>query len=529
MHRMIVRAAGEHARWFVALLAMLVCAQMPSVAAQTPAASPAAAPAQGQASSAPASPLQFELTFDPAITRKFNGPVYVMMSTHKMGEPRFGPSWFGNDPFFNMNVVDWRADTPLEMDDVAEGFPDVVSTVPENEYVIQAVMRINRDSPNIGDGPGTAYSQVLRKRISGATGGTIQLRIDKVVQPTPFNETDRIKLVELKSNLLSSFHGRDITMRAAVILPADYEQHPERKYPAMYWIGGFGSDHRSARRMLPEWDATGLSDRIIRVVLDPLCYGGHHVFADSDNNGPRGTALVQEFIPYLESTFRLAATPAGRFVSGHSSGGWSSLWLQTAYPDFFGGCWSLAPDPVDFRDFQQINLYEPGTNMYTDPAGNRRPLARNGDSVMIWYEPFAKKDYVMGEGGQLRSFEWVFSRKGWNDQLPEPMFDRNTGAVIPKTLEFWKRYDIRLVLETNWATLGPKLHDGKKIHVFTGDKDTFYLDGATRLLKESQQRLKSQAVIEMVPGADHGSVASPALRKRIDQELLAVFEAQAKP
>ncbi len=37
--------------------------------------------------------------------------------------------------------------------------------------------------------------------------------------------------------------------------------------------------------------------------------------------------------------------------SGHSSGGWSSLWLQIEHPEVFGGVWSLAPDPVDFRDF----------------------------------------------------------------------------------------------------------------------------------------------------------------------------------
>jgi len=42
---------------------------------------------------------------------------------------------------------------------------------------------------------------------------------------------------------------------------------------------------------------------------------------------PRGEALVKEFIPYLESQFHLIAKPEARIVTGHSSGGWSSLWL----------------------------------------------------------------------------------------------------------------------------------------------------------------------------------------------------------
>jgi len=48
------------------------------------------------------------------------------------------------------------------------------------------------------------------------------------------------------------------------------------------------------------------------------------------------------------------------------------------------------------------------------------------------------------------------------------------------------------------AQLGPKLSG--KLHVFQGELDTFYLDGATRLLKDSLARLKSDAVVEIFPG-----------------------------
>jgi len=89
--------------------------------------------------------------------------------------------------------------------------------------------------------------------------------------------------------------------------------------------------------------------------------------------------------------------------------------------------------------------------------------------------------------------------------------------------ESWKRYDIRSILEQDWDRLGPKLDDGRKINVFMGEFDTFYLDGATRLLKESQDRRGSKAVIVIDPGRDHGSIASSELRKRIDEELMQIF------
>jgi S-formylglutathione hydrolase FrmB len=260
---------------------------------------------------------------------------------------------------------------------------------------------------------------------------------------------------------------------------------------------------------------------MLYVVLDPDCRTGHHVFADSVNNGPYGQALIEELIPAIEMQFRGIGQPTARFLTGHSSGGWSSLWLQVTYPDFFGGTWSTAPDPVDFRDFQRINIYDPSANMFTEAGGAKRPLARRGDTPMIYYKPFSDMEVVMGRGGQLFSFEAVFSPKDGNGQ-PRQLWNRETGVIDQETARYWEKYDIRLQLERNWNTLGPKLKG--KIHVFMGDKDTFYLEGATKLLKESLAKLGSDAVVEIVPGKDHGSLMTPDVLKRISTEMAAQFQ-----
>lgn len=519
LETLIMRARRLFTPVLSVVISACACTTLPAQTSQ-----PAATAATVQTA-----PLQFTLTYDQSITDTFTGRVYVMFTKSTMGEPRFGPSWFGADPFFAMDVTGWKPDTPLVFDDQADSFPSAMSAVPEKDYSIQAVMRRNLDSPDVGRAEGDAYSKIIRKPVNGASSGNIELVIDKVVPaPEPgshhaFRETDRVKLIEMRSDLLSGFFHRDIIMRAAVVLPKDYDKHPDWKYPVLYWIGGFGSDHHQAGYMTPMWDYSGFAERIVRVVLDPQCYGGHHVFADSANNGPRGKALVEEFIPYLESKYRIVPDANARFLSGHSSGGWSSLWLQVTYPDYFGGVWSIAPDPIDFRDFQRIDLYTAGTNMYVDAQGERRPLARMNGKVALWYNDFAMMDSVIGEGGQLRSFEWVFSQRG-ADGKPQPLYDRTTGAVNPAVAESWKPYDIRMILEDHWATLGPKLNGGEKLHVFAGELDTFYLEGAVRLLKDSMQKLNSAAVVEIVPGKDHTSIATKELRKRTDEELLAVFE-----
>ena len=106
----------------------------------------------------------------------------------------------------------------------------------------------------------------------------------------------------------------------------------------------------------------------------------------------------------------------------------------------------------------------------------------------------------MGPGGQIHAFEAVFSPKG-ADGNPVPIFDRETGVVDVAATKAWEKYDIRLQLERRWAELGPKL--AGKLHVYAGEHDTFYLEGATRLLKASLAELGSDAVVEIVPGMPH--------------------------
>jgi len=180
---------------------------------------------------------------------------------------------------------------------------------------------------------------------------------------------------------------------------------------------------------------------------------------------------VTEWLPEFERRFRSVAAPHGRFVTGHSSGGWSSLWVQVSHPDVFGGVWSTAPDPIDFRDFSRIDVYRRGENAYRDPAGHRRPIARKGESeVRLWLDDFDHMETVLGPGGQMQSFEAVFSPRG-DHGAPRPLWSRTTGEIDPVTARAWEAYDINLVLERNWPTLGPKLRG--KLHIHMGEIDTF--------------------------------------------------------
>jgi hypothetical protein len=245
----------------------------------------------------------------------------------------------------------------------------------------------------------------------------------------------------------------------------------------------------------------------ITVYLDGNCPEGHSVYANSDINGPWGDALVKEFIPRLESKYR---ANGARLLTGHSSGGWTVLWLQTQYPFTFAGCWSSSPDPVDFRDFQKINLYE-NENLFYDKRGR----LRNGATVagsFPWasIKQFVRAEHVIYRGEQIHSFDAVFGKKG-ADGKPERICDPETGDMNKTAFEHWKQYDISLNLRSNWSSLQKDL-DGK-IRVTIGEQDNFLLAGAVHLLDKEMKKLNANMQFEYFPG-DHFTVHTPEYRQK---------------
>jgi hypothetical protein len=241
---------------------------------------------------------------------------------------------------------------------------------------------------------------------------------------------------------------------------------------------------------------------MIWVMLDESCPTGTHEFDDSVNNGPWGTALTKEYIPFLEKKYRMDARPSGRFLQGHSSGGWATLQLQIDYPQIFGGTWSTSPDPSDFHDFTGVDLYARHANVYHRPDGTVYPIVRDHGKVIGTFEQFAKNERVLGPyGGQIASFEWVFSPRG-KDGRPVPMFDHETGDVDPAVVSYWHdHYDLAHIVQSTWVQRGAGLRG--KIHVFVGTADTFYLDGAAHKMDAVLKALNANAHFTYIPDRTH--------------------------
>ena len=343
-------------------------------------------------------------------------------------------------------------------------------------------------------------------------------------QETPA-DVEGVHLLRIQSDLLTAFWGRPMYLEAGVVLPPEDKRDPAGT-PVCYSIHGFGGSHRVAWRAGPrlrEQIAAGQRPPMIYAFLNAQFSLGHHEFADSVNNGPWGQALLKELVPALEKKFQAAAVPGARFLTGHSSGGWSSLWLQITYPDFFGGTWSTAPDPVDFRDFTGIDIYR-FPNAYEDPEGNKIQLMRRQGKFVLSIQDYVKSEIAKRDyGGQFASFDAVFSPRG-EDGRPQPLFDRKSGKINHTVAKAWEKYDIRLILKRNWEQLQPKIQG--KLRIYMGTLDTFRLEGALRLLDAGLKELKSDAQVVFIEGRDHGTLLQPhpelwprGLRTEIHQQM----------
>lgn len=353
---------------------------------------------------------------------------------------------------------------------------------------------------------------------------------DSIRPEKSLKEKKYLKYFKIKSELLSAFWKEPVYIEAGVILPDFYK--PGERLPVCIDIHGYKGSHRQAWAIY-KWFKKREYPRMIYVFPNAMFQCKHHVFANSENSGPWAEAFVEEFIPALEEHFGAYGNPGGRFLTGHSSGGWSCLWLQISYPDFFGGVWSRAPDPVDFRNFSGINLYT-SSNLYFDSHGNAFPFVRRDKKSLLTMPEYVRSEFQNCPGcGQMDSFEFVFSPKGAGGR-PKKMFDRETGKIHKAITETWKNYDISLILRRNWEALGHKLKG--KINIIVGEYDQFRLDGAVLVLQKELEELDAEAEISIIPGRGHMKLAWPhpqyypmGYHKKMYQDMMRKFTDEMHP
>ena len=458
--------------------------------------------------------------------------VYLIAPDAGLGrgaKPADGPFFEQPQPMFGVDVRDARPGEPMLVDDTAASFPGPLSLLAPGTYRAQAVLDMHRLDSSWRREPGNLYSEVVEFTVeAGARSAakTVTIPLTRSVVPRATPKIKGVELFEVRSALLSDFRGEEVLLRAGVRLPAGFD--PQRRYAAVYEVPGFGGDHlgafRPARRQ--SGDAGLLASSVFWITLDPEGPNGHSLFADSDNNGPVGRALVEEMIPALEAAYPLIPEASARLLRGHSSGGWSTLWLALTYPETFGACWSSSPDPVDFHRMQLVDIYD-DANFYTRD-GRFLPSMRADGSVTMTIRQENLMEEVLGpdnsSGQQWDSWFAVFGPRDERGN-PAPLFDPESGKIDRAIAERYKPYDIADRVHAEAGALG--LIFKQRIRLLVGDQDSYYLNEAVARLKPEIDKLSfltypegGNGYIKILPGYDHGTIFRAPEMRAIPSEML---------
>lgn len=474
----------------------------------------AVAVAGGVAVSSAEGGLRFEISFAAsARAEPVTGRVYVAISRENPSQrPPIQQASPTGVPLFSKSVDALRPGQPATIDAGDPGHPLAsLRDIPDGEYWVEAFVNVytkfaRADGHTVwlhmdqwegqqwARSPGNLYSEPAKMRLDPKAGGTIRLIADKAIPKIDVPaDTEYVKHIKLQSATLTRWWGHPIFIGATVLLPKDYDKHPDAKYPVNYVQGHFSTAAPGGFGRGQEFDKFWLADttpRFIYVTLQhPSPYYDDSYGVNSANNGPFGDAIMQELIPAVESKFRAIREPWARQLSGGSTGGWIALAHQIFYPDFYGGTWASCPDAVDFRYHQIVNVYDDPNAYWKDLGWMRveRPNQRTPDGNITsmmkdenWFE------LVVGDrsrsGGQWDIWEATYGPAD-ADGYPKRIWDKKTGAIDTQVAAYWKEhFDLRHILETRWATLGPKVTN--KLHVYIGENDSYYLDDAVHLLDD---------------------------------------------
>jgi hypothetical protein len=484
----------------------------------------------------PDSNLKFEISFPTSThAEALTGRVFVVISREKDPEPRLrAGSWGDAAPLFGTDVSNLKPEEAAVIDGSTLGYPtDSLSDIPAGDYYVQALINIYTEfhrsdghtiwahmdqweGQQFNVSPGNLYTEPQQVHLDPAAGYDVKLSLTKVIPPIEEPaDTGWVKHIKIQSKLLTGFWGHPIYLGAVVLLPKGYETHPNVRYPVIYEQGHFSlappfrfspkdeppsprferfmKDYNleTGYQFYQAWNSDNFPRMIAVTFQHPTPYFDDSYAVNSANNGPYGDALLTEMIPYLQSHFRMIPRPWARVLTGGSTGGWESLALQVLHPDSFGGTWTLYPDPIDFRHYQLVNIYEddnafwvPGHTWLQAPRYiEREPNGQPETST----QKFSQLEDVLGSHGrsgqQLEIWEAAYGPVG-DDGYPKPLWDKRTGKIDHSVANYMRAhgFDLGYDLRTNWKTIGPKL--ARKIHIYVGDMDSFYLNLAVYDVEE---------------------------------------------
>ncbi len=480
----------------------------------------------------------FEVSYDSSLAKEpFDGRLLVMISKDSMTEPRFQINDSDQSAvIIGIDVEDWEAEKQVFFSENTLAYPiEQLKDLEEGEYYVQALLHkyetftlSNGHTVQLpmdqGEGqhwnisPQNLYSKPQKMSISKKGNAPLKIQItEEIPAIPPVEDSEYVKHIKIKSELLSDFWGRPMYLQANVLVPEGFDNNSKTQYPLMVFhghfpktIGGFRTtpptapkqdtifssrfgitgyeyiQQKEAYDFYNHWISEDFPRFIVLEIQHQNPYYDDSYAVNSANLGPYGDAITYELIPHVEKLFNGVGEGWGRFLYGGSTGGWEALAAQVFYPKEYNGCFAACPDPIDFRAYTVVDIYKDKNAYYNEGNFRKtlRPAMRDGKGhIKAQLQDVNRREYVLGNnsrsGDQWDIWQAVYSPVGDNG-YPKPIWDKLTGEIDPEVANYWREnYDLRYIMERDWDKIGKDLEG--KVNIYCGDMDNYYLNNAVVL------------------------------------------------
>ncbi len=143
-----------------------------------------------------------------------------------------------------------------------------------------------------------------------------------------------------------------------VVLPAGYDENPEKKYPILYLFHGmYGENTEWSKKAKAGVEMTLMVNehRCHPMIIVTPYAGGKDVMVEQNGyfdvkDWPYETFFFEEFIPFIESEYRVIGDRKHRAIAGLSMGGGGATAYAQKHPDMFIASYAMSAW-LGLRDF----------------------------------------------------------------------------------------------------------------------------------------------------------------------------------
>jgi S-formylglutathione hydrolase FrmB len=239
-------------------------------------------------------------------------------------------------------------------------------------------------------------------------------------------------------------------VRYCVYLPAGYDTsatlHPPRRYPVLYFLHGLGDNEQT---LFNSGGWTLLDDLRNQhkmgdfLIVSPE--GRRSFYINSADGSVRyNDFFLQEFLPQIESKYRIRPGRTGRAISGISMGGYGALRFAFGHPELFSAV-----------SAQSAALITESPQALDSASQAGAPL----------------------EGVLVPVFGKPINVPHWNDNSPFVLAKRNTAALRTMAIYFNCGQDDNYGFEKGAAALHDQLQKAgikHEYHAYQGDHSLTY-------------------------------------------------------